>query len=108
MLAIAQETIEISNGTEATTETVLYAYSGEQRIGKIINTVAPGLTGLTENPGEDASLFAAVYSGHGDIYHVSDNPPNPFFNSSWSEVFENPEFLPVGTANVFIDESQWA
>ena len=72
-------------------------------IGKVINSCDGG---CVENPPtEEAGLFDRIYGGNGDIYHQHDNPPNPFFYKSWGEVFENPEILPVGTKNVFIDQS---
>ena len=73
-------------------------------IGKIINDISGD---CHEHPiNDDPDIFSRVFGGKGDIYHVCDTPPNPFFNHSWSEVFENPELLPTGTKNVFIDQSQ--
>lgn len=72
-------------------------------IGKIINSIAGGCN--PNPPYDEPGTFAVVFGGHGYIYHVVDNPPNPFFNKSWGEIFQNPELLPKGTKNVFIDQS---
>lgn len=71
-------------------------------IGKIVNEA----TGkCCDNPTQDTpGVFDRLFGGHGYIYHQSDNPPNPFFNRDWSEVFSNPEMLPTATKNVFVDQ----
>ena len=56
-------------------------------------------------PIEEPGIFARIFEGHGYVYHLGDNPSNPFFNRSWGEVFDNPELLPEGTRNVFVDQS---
>lgn len=79
-------------------------------IGRIVNRTycIEGVSGYcVENPEpETAGTFERCYSGLGYIYHQSDNPPNPFFVKFWNQVFDNPELLPKGTKNVFIDQSQ--
>jgi hypothetical protein len=55
---------------------------------------------------ESASDFSRIYGGLGEIYHQEDCPPNPFFLANWHQVFTNPDLLPKGTKNVFIDASQ--
>lgn len=72
-------------------------------IGKIVNSIAGGCE--PNPPSDEPGVFERIFGGGGYIYHVVDNPPNPFFNKSWGEVFENSELLPVGTKNVFIDQS---
>ena len=89
----------------------LYAVENDGSfIGKIVNRTycVEGISGYcVENPEyENPGTFERCYSEHGYIYHQSDNPPNPFFVKSWSQVFDNPELLPNGTKNVFIDCSQ--
>lgn len=82
----------------------LFAVDANQEpIGKVINCTDGGC--FDNPPIEEADFFFKIFSGHGYIYHQHDNPPNPFFNKSWGEVFENPELLPVGTKNIFIDQS---
>ena len=59
---------------------------------------------LVENPStEESSDFNLIYGGHGCILQLHDNPPNSFFIGNWSEVFSNPELLPVGTKSVFLE-----
>lgn len=72
----------------------LYVYNGGQCLGEI----------LADD--EDYTTFAAIYGGLGDIIQQHDNPPNPFFVKSWGEVFANPEMLPSGVKNIFID-NRW-
>ncbi len=73
-------------------------------VGKIVNDASGG---CCDNPSNDEpGTFARIFEGHGYIYHQNDNPPNPFFNRSWGEVFKNPEMLPAGTKNVFVDQGR--
>jgi hypothetical protein len=73
-------------------------------IGKIINEISGK---CCDNPANDEpGVFAKVFGGYGYIYHQEDNPPNPFFIKSWSSVFENPDLLPSGTKNIFIDQQR--
>ena len=82
----------------------LFAVSeDEQFIGEIINSIEGGCS--ANPPIEEPGIFARIFEGHGYVYHLGDNPSNPFFNRSWGEVFDNPELLPEGTRNVFVDQS---
>ena len=75
-------------------------------IGRVINESSGQ---CRDNPDQDEpEEFNHSFSGHGYIYHQSDSPPNPFFSHSWSDVFSNPELLPVGTRNVFVDQGREA
>lgn len=72
-------------------------------IGEVVNSISGG---CSKNPlYDEPGVFALIFEGHGYIYHQDDNPPNPFFNKFWGDVFENPELLPEGTRNVFVDNS---
>jgi hypothetical protein len=84
--------LEIKNGK-------LFCLKDGNPVGTIVNHTS-GL--LATNGCEDPSVFAAIFSGHGSIYHQSSNPPNPFFIKSWAELFENPDLLPQ-SSNIFID-----
>lgn len=60
---------------------------------------------FASNPDEqdcDPDIFYRVYSGHGEIIHLSDNPINPFFVKP-EQAFTNPEKLPAGTNNIFLE-----
>lgn len=50
----------------------------------------------------DPDIFYRVFSGHGEIIHLSDNPPNWSFVKP-EQAFTNPELLPKGTTNVFLE-----
>jgi hypothetical protein len=52
-----------------------------------------------ENPEPDHN-FRRLYDGHGDIYEMSDHL---FGVKSWGDIFSNPELLPTGTKQVFLD-----
>jgi hypothetical protein len=88
--------LEVKNGE-------LFALdSSGNLIGKVINNLSGG---CENNPvSVEAGLFSSVYSGHGDVYHFSDNPPNPFFRRA-EDVIENIELLPFGTEHLFLDAS---
>lgn len=62
----------------------------------------------------EPTVFNRIYEGNGMVLHQSDAPPNPFFVGSWGEVFSNPELVPTGTKNIFVDpksiggfETEW-
>jgi hypothetical protein len=70
--------------------------------GKVVNNLSGS---CEENPiSVEAGLFGFVYGGHGDVYHFSDNPPNPFFCKA-EDVIENIELIPCGTEHMFLDAS---
>lgn len=72
----------------------LVAYKGDRRIGAV-----------ECNNDMTAHEFSYVYGGLGDVYHCC-GEGNPFLRRHWGEVFENPELLPPGTLNVFLDEEE--
>lgn len=76
-------------------------------VGQIINECSGG---CIDNPNNNdvPGTFARLFEGHGYIYHQDDNPPNPLFVRSWGDVFVNPELLPTGTKNVFVDQGRTA
>jgi hypothetical protein len=69
-------------------------------VGRITNDLSGG---CVNSPNTDPSQFERVWGGQGTILHQEDNPPNPFFVESWSEIFENPDKLPEGTKNILLD-----
>lgn len=79
----------------------IFATKSGEFVGMIVNSVDGG---CKECPQDDPSTFARVFDGNGDVYHQHDNPPNPFFLKDWGQIFENPELLPTGTQNIFIDQ----
>ena len=81
----------------------LFAVDCENQFqGRVTNTCTNKW--LIENPStEESSDFDLIYGGHGCILQLHDNPPNGFYIRNWSEVFSNPELLPVGTKSVFLD-----
>lgn len=84
--------LEIKNGE-------LFAMKDGHPVGTIVNHTS----GLLASKGlEDPCLFSRIFEGHGSIYHVHENPPNPFFLRNWNELFSNPELLPE-SSNIFID-----
>lgn len=83
----------------------LFALKDGSFAGQIINDISGK---CVENPRYCTDeIFAQIFSGHGEIYHLSENPINPFYSKP-DDVFRNPECLPLGTMNVFIDQSQAA
>lgn len=52
-----------------------------------------------ENPEYDHN-FRRLYDGHGDIYEMGDHL---FGVKNWGDIFSNPELLPIGTNQVFLD-----
>lgn len=52
-----------------------------------------------ENPEHDHN-FRRLYDGHGNIYEMGDHL---FGVKNWGEIFANPELLPTGTTQIFLD-----
>jgi hypothetical protein len=75
----------------------------QQFEGRIVNTISGE---CIDNPDpESADVFAAVFSGHGEVFHLSDNSPNPFYIRA-RQLFINPEMLPENSQHVFLDVSE--
>jgi hypothetical protein len=82
----------------------IFAFSSKGKFaGKVINSVCGG---CVERPAfSEPREFALIFDGHGPVMHQKNPAPNPFFVTSWGELFENAEVLPEGTKNIFLDES---
>jgi hypothetical protein len=52
-----------------------------------------------ENPEPDHD-FRRLYDGHGNIYEMGDHL---FGVKNWGDIFSNPDLLPTGTSQVFLD-----
>lgn len=101
-MQLLQTFADITNGITNGQQEILYAVQGNKFLGKIVNQISGHFSRSPE--AEDPSLFARVFSGHGSIYHQHPEPPNHYFVSGWGQLFENPELLPVGTSNLFLDQ----
>lgn len=73
-------------------------------IGQIVNEISGDCCDSPTN--DEPGTFARTFEGYGYIYHQDDNLPNPFFIKSWGQIFANPELLPIGTKNVFVDQGR--
>lgn len=75
----------------------LFAIDIENRwAGQVINDAYGH---CVENPEYDHN-FRRLYDGHGNIYEMGDHL---FGVKDWGDIFSNPELLPAGTSQIFLD-----
>lgn len=69
--------------------------------GQLINSIEGGCSSNPDNSG-GPGFFARVFDGHGAVLHLLPHK-SPCGVMNWSEVFVNPELIPAGTLNLFLD-----